>query len=317
MARLLVVAVAAIMFPLVVEANAGTPLIWGATFHLLLGNCIIGIFEGWLLHLILPNRRLATCFIPMVTANYFSAWMGAASMRFWLPLVDWGDVGYIKVALACAVVVAWLFTIVAEFPFVWWMFRNEKNRFKRTVKASFIIQSASYVILFVWYAVCSETSLMSADVVDISSLKTPADVTISFVGDNGKGYEGSLHLRNWKEVDAEGIVNVATNDHRYICCLNNDSEYTGDWMAYASAGAIGWPDLSFRNKKSGELFRVGIETPLITWDVRMATQLSDGKVVFQFGKNQICIADPERKCVAVVARGKCPVVKTMREAPSR
>lgn len=304
-----VVTTAVTMLPRVAEANAGTPLIWGVMTHLLLGNFLIGIAEGILAWRFLPSRKPGVCIGLMVAANYFSTWLAHLSVNCWMGLFEWADVRYVGASFWCAVVVAWLFTIVAEFPFVWFVFRGEKGRFMRTVKASFAIQSASYVVLFALYAACSETSLMSVDVMDIADVQTPEDVAISFVGKDGKGYVGDLSIRDWKETNAESIVSVATNRCRgqSFPWVTNIGKYDGDWNVHGEFW--GGSGLHFRNRKNGDVFSVGMGTPIDIWRIGPSYLLSDGKVVFQLGRAQICVADPERKCIAVVANGDCLVAR--------
>ncbi|MGE3309581.1 MAG: hypothetical protein AB7O66_06380 [Limisphaerales bacterium] len=70
--------VAGVLLPASAHADVGTPLVWASTFHLLIGNAIIGAFEGWLLWryvgLAAPRRLW-----PLIAANYLSAWIGAAT----------------------------------------------------------------------------------------------------------------------------------------------------------------------------------------------------------------------------------------------
>ena len=67
-------------FPAVARADAGTPLMWAGTFHLLFGNAIIGVAEGLLLA-VLFRQKGAPCVPIMIAANYFSAWVGMFAYR--------------------------------------------------------------------------------------------------------------------------------------------------------------------------------------------------------------------------------------------
>ncbi len=75
------IAAAILLCPICARADVGTPLVWGSTFHLLLGNTLIGLFEGWLLARVfhLPQRR---CVWLMIPANYLSAWIGFGLMSY-------------------------------------------------------------------------------------------------------------------------------------------------------------------------------------------------------------------------------------------
>ena len=50
------------------------------------------------------------------------------------------------------------------------------------------------------------------------------------------------------------------------------------------------------------------QTPIINWPIRNGTQIAGDYGVFQLGKDQICILDPEKKRIALIARGFGPVV---------
>lgn len=59
------------------------------------------------------------------------------------------------------------------------------------------------------------------------------------------------------------------------------------------------------------------QTPIINWPIRNGTRIAGDYGVFQLGKDQICILDPENKRIALIARGFGPVVaKPHAEAPA-
>ena len=63
--------------------------------------------------------------------------------------------------------------------------------------------------------------------------------------------------------------------------------------------------------------RYMILTPFIQWSIRNGTHIAGDYGVFLLGKDQICIMDPEKKRIALIARGFGPVVaKPHVEAPS-
>jgi len=51
-----------------------------------------------------------------------------------------------------------------------------------------------------------------------------------------------------------------------------------------------------------------IDTPFVQWLIRNGTHIAGDYGVFQLGKDQICILDPEKKRIALIARGFGPVV---------
>lgn len=63
-----------------------------------------------------------------------------------------------------------------------------------------------------------------------------------------------------------------------------------------------------KNAEEERSAEVSMATPFVTWLVRHPTQLPNGQVVFQLGKDQICILDPDEKTIALLVKGWCPVV---------
>jgi len=71
-----------------------------------------------------------------------------------------------------------------------------------------------------------------------------------------------------------------------------------------------WPVEGIRgeNKADGRKFRFSLETPFAAWPVRNATQVEGDMVVFQLGRNQICLLDPATRRIALIVRGQGPIV---------
>ena len=66
--------------------------------------------------------------------------------------------------------------------------------------------------------------------------------------------------------------------------------------------------ISGENKADGRKFRFSLETPFACWPVRNATQVEGDLVVFQLGRDQICLLDPATRRIALIARGQGPIV---------
>ena len=60
--------------------------------------------------------------------------------------------------------------------------------------------------------------------------------------------------------------------------------------------------------EKGSDFNYTVTTPFAIWPVSNATHIAGDYGVFQLGKDQICLLDPEKKRIALVARGFGPVV---------
>ncbi|NLV43511.1 MAG: hypothetical protein GXY07_03300 [Candidatus Hydrogenedentes bacterium] len=54
--------------------------------------------------------------------------------------------------------------------------------------------------------------------------------------------------------------------------------------------------------------RYSVDTPFAQWSVRNGSHIASDYAVFKLGKDQICILDPEKKQIALIARGFGPVV---------
>ncbi len=84
------------------------------------------------------------------------------------------------------------------------------------------------------------------------------------------------------------------------------------WQFY-----FGWMagHLDGENAKEGRNLDLSLETPFVIWPVYFPTQLPSGQVVFQLGRNQICILDPNQRKIALLAKGRSPLI-TMKDRPS-
>ena len=99
------------------------------------------------------------------------------------------------------------------------------------------------------------------------------------------------------------------------------------WMNFGHASRLGsaqnskwyfwsgfWPieGLHGRQVETGKQASFAFETPFGSWIIRNVTLLPDDKVLFQLGDNQICVFDPDKKQIALVAKGRGPtaVIKT-------
>ncbi len=95
----------------------------------------------------------------------------------------------------------------------------------------------------------------------------------------------------------------------------------GSWFNFGQVPAIGtdsdwkfrtgfWPveGISGENQKAGKSVHYSLELPFVAWSVRNATHISGGYVVAQLGDDQICLMDLESGRIALIARGKGPIV---------
>jgi len=77
-----------------------------------------------------------------------------------------------------------------------------------------------------------------------------------------------------------------------------------------------WPveGILATNRATGVTSSWGMETPMVQWYVRNAVQLDRDRLVFQLGRDEICLLDPDTRRIALIARGFGPLVA--RKCPS-
>lgn len=360
------VAIAAVVFaPILAQANAGTPLMWAGMLHLVFGNLVIGVAEGFLLSQAFgaPRLKSQAC---MIAANYVSAWSGALLLSGSVarsPEQDlytawqwfWGLVG-----------AAYVLTLILELPFVAWAVRGKPFLLRRSFLASVVIQTLSYLVIFGWYWSASGKSLYTkAQAVPPSDLELPRGLTLFYisrddgnvhrrplasVGDDGSVYELRSTNRNdrlfvrpaltthqaWDLVArldqggsrdfeeltiASNLVVEAAPDSRST--HTDPSEYPGTWFNFGEVPRLGsantskWSGwvgfwaaagITLTHDETKEEVHIAYETPFGSWSVRNAVLLPGDVVVFQFGSDQICALEIATRKVALLCRGRGPVV---------
>lgn len=63
-----------------------------------------------------------------------------------------------------------------------------------------------------------------------------------------------------------------------------------------------------------DLLELAHENALESWRIAYVTVLPDTRLVFQLGRDQICVADPNTKTLALIARGRGPIVTRQNRA---
>lgn len=349
---------AVLLLPSVGYADAGTPLMWTTVLHLLLGNLVIGVVEGLLLAILFGTTRKRSL-VLLVLANYLSAWLG------WILLL--GCIHFC-VRLTIDNFMRWLFismliafgiTLLIEFPFFLLSFERTERVIKRAVKATFLINTASYLVLGALYCWTSQTSLVTGlDVVDADQMGIPQGYNLYYISHNGTSVMRS-DLIGGTQVKIAEVASHYRNDRlfarrkdeQHYDLLILECDHAGqpqkrlilaDFSALAPTAVRSWDEsemepgmsedlgllprlntegnwefrtaywirggIEGRNKATHESFFYAIETPICKWRIGNGVHLEGDFVVFQLGDDQICILHPERKQIALVARGSGPLV---------
>jgi hypothetical protein len=197
-----------VAFPQCAWANAGTPLMWAGMYHLLFGNALIGVGEGLLLAWLFSLPKVKSVFV-MIIANYASAWLGGLFLCSravgTLPM----DLNNGWTWFWVMVVATYCMTLLLEWPFIVWCFRGKADWLRRSVKASFVIQSASYVLLFGWYWMASSASIYTQmDVVKPADLSLPGSVMVYFIA----SADGNVYRRSLVGTDEQKVFDLHSTD---------------------------------------------------------------------------------------------------------
>ncbi len=177
------VAILLVCIPITARADAGTPLMWAAMAHLVIGNFFFGMFEAVILVRVF-KLKAAGCMIAMIAANYFSAWGGgmflSSEITKSLPLNLYNAWHWLWAMVAFT----FLMTLVLEWPFVFFCFRKEPNRFKRSLWGNLLVNSISYILLFSWYWMASGTTLYTKmKIVQPSEMTFPKQGLVYFISE--------------------------------------------------------------------------------------------------------------------------------------
>jgi len=344
-----------IFSPYAVCANVGSPILWATGFQLYIGNAIIGVLEGWLLAKVFRLPRIK-CMGVLVLANYFSAWIGMFIVGM-LRYIYTPDI-YNAVRLTLILVfITYVCTLVLEWPFVAFCFRGKSHWFRRSVLASLLVQTLSYLILFSGFWFISFKSLYADfSIVPPDRILLPADVSVYFISNtDGNVYRRSgtneheliAHLASTNDLnflriqESEDTSNswdlVAVIPDRYhydnsvpiikdIITGTDQSFYqTHFYNTWGEAPRIGsatkstwhfnWEYwcLQGEDEKSDEFIFVAFDNPMLNLSIRVANQLPEHKVLFQLGKDQLCLLDVDKREIAVWDRGYGPVAIAEKE----
>jgi len=187
-------------------ANMGTPFILSMGFHLVFGNAIIGFIEGVILAKYSGCKRRRA--IPiLIAANYASAWIG------WYFLTEkqfYADVTVenVKFWFYLSIGIAFLLTLVVEFPFFWCAAKHTKSKLSHLIKGIIMIHCVSYLAMMAWYWLVSGASMMNdLEVVDRNEIVPTEEYILYYISTDGESVM-SLDLKEngWEE--SQNISNL-------------------------------------------------------------------------------------------------------------
>lgn len=294
------------LWPTPAWANGGSALLWTGLIHLVVGNAAIAYLEAGLLSWWFGVPRGRSLLLLLVI-NYASAWAGALLLANRLAQYSGLTIANVQVWLAIASLLAFLLTLVIEYPFFWLLLRQRKRPIQTALKATLLIHGLSYLLLFGWYSFNSQTSLISQTrVVPAAQLQPSFSYTLHYLSPDGAQ---ALRLTSGETepvaIDRATFDALSPEPQSRFGPVPKLTVYT-DWDYYTYVfGAAG---LTGRNRVTQARQHFALETPFAVWTISHATHLPDDWLVFQLGRDQICLLRPARQRIALIARGKDPVV---------
>ncbi len=218
--RVMVLGIAAL--PSAALANAGTPLMWAGMLHLVFGNLVIGLLEGYLLAKFFGLAKGKTVGL-IILANYFSAWLGGLFLRGAIVRAFPLDLNNAWLFFWAMAGLTYLITIALEFPFVASALRRDPEWLRKSIRGSLVIQTVSYLLLFGWYWLASGTSLYTRmEIVQLSAMSLPEKVLMYFIAaDDGNAYRMNLATTERRKVF--DLASTNANDRLFVRASSENS----------------------------------------------------------------------------------------------
>jgi len=214
-----------VALPSVALANAGTPLMWAGMLHLVFGNLVIGLLEGYLLAKFFRLPKGKTIGI-LILANYFSAWVGGLFLRGAIVQAFPLDLNNAWHFFWAMVGLTYLITLGLEFPFVALAFRRDPQWLRNSIRGSFVIQTVSYLFLFGWYWLASGTSLYTRmEIVQLSAMSLPEKVLMYFIAAD----DGNVYVMNLKTPERRKVYDLKSTDSNDRLFVRRSSANTNRW----------------------------------------------------------------------------------------
>lgn len=331
----------------IVLANAGTALIWAGLLHLLIGNLIIGIGEAFILRRWFGSERWRSRTL-MILGNYFSMLVGLVFIVSWLAGWFREDLYTLRSTHLLLYALAFVVSLVLEWPFVYGALQPEAGRLKRSIVASLVVQTISNVLVLLWY-LPSTTSPQAQGwtLLPPEQVQLPPGVVMYYIGEE----DGAVYRMAAGARPGEKICDLRSKDPReHLAFARSEKESTATlvssvaslpvtiekpvsdvvitpinaWPRWGEVPVLGseregdyyadvWPDSGLYLGRDNR-FAVGL--PYLRWAARNAVELPNGRVVLQLGQSQICLVDPKAKTAGVLVRGRGPAFALLSDPPA-
>ena len=312
-------------------ANSGTALMLATFAHLVIGNTFIGILEGLLISKFLKTSRLKSVLI-MIIANYVSAWIGTILAGYGMNSLDL-TIESLKLTLTIVLLSSLILTLLLEYPFLTWITFGLPITTTWKIKTLITIHLISYsLMIFPWYLYFSHLSFLKLEVTNLDKIGNDPH-RLAFLGPEKK--ELIIYDLSLQKIIETHPISLSDGSfapwylrtdpnfvHSRLLPPSFDSEddrrmtrnlvrqlHQSETLQITLDSHFSWTNgLRIRDSQTGTEIYYKLETPFIDWSISSPTQLKDGLVIFELGRDQICLADFRQRKIALVARGSDPVI---------
>ena len=293
------------LFPTPAWANGGSALLWTGWIHLFVGNAVIAYLEAGLLSWWFGAPR-GRSFLVLLGANYASAWAAALLLTGRFSQYPAITIETVRVWLAIAALLSFLLTLAIEYPFFWLLLRPHKRPRLTALKATLLIHGISYLLLFGWYSLSSQTTLLTQTrVVPAAQIQPRLPFTLSYLSPDGtQTWQLALGEPEPVAIDRtafEALVPDPQPNVGPVPKLTAASDWDYYTRVFSAAGLTGY------NRQTQARQHFALETPFAFWPISHATHLPGDWLIFQLGRDQICLLHPDTQRLALIARGQRPV----------
>ncbi len=202
----------------------------------------------------------------LILANYVSAWAGGSFVSRYLASLPDITIQTLWFWFVIFVLVAFVVTLLIEFPFFWLVLRSRENALHRALVATPVIHGISYALLFVWYWMASGTSMLTQlDVVSVDAMRVSEPYALYFISRDGNqvcrmGLDGSDSIHSVAEVAAhhrnDRLFVRPRNDSGFDLLVYLDSDDREAWTEsrvledFAEQAPVDWRMAEGRSDKA-------------------------------------------------------------------
>ncbi|MCK9315793.1 MAG: hypothetical protein M0Q48_06585 [Verrucomicrobia bacterium] len=174
--------------------------------------------------------------------------------------------------------VTYCVTLLLEWLFIAQRFRGTQDWFRRSVRASLVVQSASYVLLFGWYWLASGTSLYTKmDVVAPADLALPESVHVYYISPA----DGDVYKRQLTGGSEQKIFELNSTDRYDRLFIRPNTTDSNRWDLVASLETE-W----YGAHSVDVLTNMMVEAAPELRSSRTGTPLNEGTTWLNFGRAQ-------------------------------